>query len=331
MAIPPRKIGDATFPAIGFGAMGLSGFYGATESDEDRFKVLDQCLAAGSTHWDTADMYLDNEDFIGKWFKRTGKRDQIFLATKFGFTGQGIRGDSPYVRQAFEKSVKRLGVDVIDLYYAHRVDKNTPIEETVEAMAQLVKEGKVRYLGLSEPSVSSLRRAHAVHPIAAIQVEYSPFVLDIEKMGLLDAARELGVKIVAYSPLARGLVTGQYKSPEDFEKDDFRRVVPKYSAENFPKLLKVVDDLKKIGEKYDATAGQVTLSWLLQQGDDIIPIPGTKKIKYLNENLGAYKVHLTPDEVKEIRVLAEDADAVEGDRYPPGFQEMLFADTPERK
>lgn len=207
-----RKIAESIVPPVSFGAMGLSQFYGPVGSDEERFQVLDAAHQLGCTHWDTSDLYADSEELIGKWFQRTGKRGDIFLASNFGFTDDGIRGDPEYVKHAAEKSLKTLGVDYIDLYYAHRVDSNVPIEYTVQAMAELVKEGKVKYLGLSECSARSLRRAHAVHPIAAIQVEVSPFCLDIfdPKLDLLRTARELGVKVVCYSPLGRGLLTGRF-------------------------------------------------------------------------------------------------------------------------
>jgi len=318
--------------------MGLSAFYGKRISDEEGFKVLDAVYANGCTFWDTADVYLDNEELIGKWFKRTGKRNDVFLATKFGIytnpeTGErGINGKPEYVRQAFKKSLTRLGVDKIDLYYLHRVDPSTPIEHSVGAMAEFVKSGQLKYLGLSECSAATLRRAHAVHPISALQVEYSAFTLDIEdeKIGLLKAARELGVTIVAYSPLGRGLITGQYKSPDDFEEDDFRRTIPRYSKANFPNILKLADGLKKIGENHCATGGQVALAWLLAQGEDIIPIPGTTKIKYLEENLGSAKIKLSEAELKEVRNVARIADAAQGDRYPPTMS-LLYGDTPELK
>jgi aryl-alcohol dehydrogenase-like predicted oxidoreductase len=334
MSLPTRKIGDTEVSSIGYGAMGISAYYGTTEPDEERFKVLDAAHAKGCTFWDTADVYADSEDLIGNWFKRTGKRNDIFLATKFGFRsepGRLIDGRPEYVKQAFEKSLSRLGVDHIDLYYLHRADTTVPIEHTVGAMAELVKAGKVKYLGLSECSAATLRRAHAVHPISAVQVEYSPFTLDIEdeQVGLLKAARELGITIVAYSPLGRGLLTGQFKSPDDFEENDFRRAIPRYSKENFPKILKLAEGLKRIGEKYGATAGQVALAWLLAQGDDIIPIPGTKKIKYLEENLVAAKIQLTPTDLNDVRAEAKMADTSNGPRYPVGMGELLFANTPE--
>jgi len=311
--------------------MGLSAFYGPIENDEERFKVLDAAIEAGCTFWDSADIYGDNEDLLRKWFKRTGKRDQIFLATKFGIRlGQGPNSSPEYVRTSAEKSLKRLGVETIDLYYLHRADTITPIENTVSAMAELVKEGKVRYLGLSEISSATLRRAHAVHPIAAVQVEYSPFSLDIEdeKIALLKTCRELGVTVIAYSPLGRGMLTGAYKSHDDIPDNDWRKAIPRFSENNFPNILKLVKGLQDLGEKHHATAGQVALAWLLAQGEDIIPIPGTKKIKYLQENLGALNVKLTPAEVAEVREIAKRADAAQEDRCPPSMKHLLFADTP---
>ncbi|KAJ7620052.1 Aldo/keto reductase [Roridomyces roridus] len=334
--LPTRKIGGISVSAIGFGAMNIGGAYGPVGDDEERFKILDAAYEAGCTMWDTADRYLDSEDLIGKWFKRTGKRNDIFLATKFGIVGTKpgdrlIDGSKEYARQSVEKSLKRLGVDCIDLYYLHRTDVNVPIEETVGAMAEFVKEGKVKLLGLSEVSSATLRRAHAVHPIAAVQVEYSPFTLDIEdpKIALLETCRELGVTVVAYSPLGRGLLTGRFKSPDDFEAKDFRRLVERYNAKNFPNILKIVDALGETGKKYGgATSGQVALAWLLAQGEDIIPIPGTTKLKYLEENLGAAKLRLSEEDVKNVRELAVAADAQQGDRYPAGFMETLFVETP---
>ncbi|KAJ7119584.1 NADP-dependent oxidoreductase domain-containing protein [Mycena epipterygia] len=332
MAIRARKIGQALVPEIGFGAMGISGVYGAVESDEERFKVLDAAYAGGSRHWDTSNVYRDSEDLIGKWFKRTGKRSDIFLATKFGVTPDTSRGDPEYVKEQATRSLSRLGVEYIDLYYQHRVDPNTPIELTVGAMAELVKEGKVKYLGLSECTARDLRRAHAVHPISALQIEYSPFVLDIEdpKVALLETAKELGVTIVAYSPLGRGLLTGRYKSPDDFEDGDFRLEIPKYSKDNFPNILKVVEELKKIGAKHNATSAQVTLAWILAQGPEFVVIPGTKKIKYLEENLGAAGVKLSPDEIAAVRKLAKESEVnVPGNRYSDRHMARVLLDSPE--
>jgi len=335
MAFPTRKIGTDDVSAIGFGAMGISAYYGAVGTDEERFEILDAAYERGCRFWDTANIYGDSEDLIGKWFKRTGKRSDIFLATKFGIsreTARGVDGTPESCQRNFARSLERLGVDTIDLYYLHRPDSEVPIEETVTEMAKLVKAGKVKYLGLSECTANTLRRAHKVHPIAALQVEYSPFTLDIEgELNLLKTARELGVKIIAYSPLGRGLITGQYKSPDDFEADDFRRKIPRYSKENFPNILKLAEGLKKVGDARSATAGQVALAWLLAQGDDVIPIPGTKKIKYLNENLGAVNVKLTAEDVKEVRVYAEKTDHVNGLRYPEFGWKSLYQETPEQK
>ncbi|PPQ82529.1 hypothetical protein CVT25_007138 [Psilocybe cyanescens] len=353
IAINPTFIGQHDVSAIGFGLMGLSAYYGPIDNDEERFKVcngsmrhslltlsltdhmkvLDAALEAGCTNWDSSDIYGDSEELLGKWFKRTGKRDQIFLATKFGSTPEGPNGKPEYVRSAIESSLKKLGVDTIDLYYIHRIDQTVPIEVTIRALAELVKEGKIRYLGLSEMSAATLRRAHAVHPISAIQIEYSPFFLDIEneKVGLLETCRELGIAVVAYSPLGRGMLTGAYKSHDDIPDGEWRKTIPKFSRENFPNILKLVAGFQDVGKNHGATAGQVALAWLLAQGDDIIPIPGTKKIKYLKENLGAADVRLSPEEIARIRNLAETVNTAVGglERYPVGEMVHLLADTPE--
>ncbi|CAE7091288.1 unnamed protein product [Rhizoctonia solani] len=346
--LPTRRIGKDDVTALGFGAMGIGGLaYGIAGDDESRFKVLDRLVELGCTNWDTADIYAslahyahkvqstnnnqqgDSEALIGKWFKRTGKRDQIFLATKFGITSQGPNGAPEYIKQQLNQSLERLGVDTIDLYYLHRVDQKTPIETTVSTLAEFVKAGKIRYIGLSEPSPATLRRAHKVHPIAAIQVEYSPFVLDIEQKGhLLETARELGVAVVAYSPLGRGLLTGQVTSNADIPDDDFKKHIPKYSEANFPKITSLVNSIKEIGQKHNATPGQVTLAFLLAQGEDIIPIPGTKNIKYAEENLGALKVKLTSEDIKAIRQAIVETELT-GDQYPAGYMQALYGDTPE--
>ncbi|KAH7379040.1 NADP-dependent oxidoreductase domain-containing protein [Cadophora sp. MPI-SDFR-AT-0126] len=285
---------DFTIPALGFGLMGLSVGYGKAESDEPRFKVLDRAFELGETFWDSSDIYGDSEELVGKWFaKNPDKRKDIFLATKFAVVHMGdkpgpmIDSSPEYVKEACEKSLKRLGVDTIDLYYCHRVDGKTPIELTVQAMAELKKEGKVKYLGLSEISSKTLRRACKVAHIDAVQIEYSPFSTDIEspEIDLLKTCRELGVAIVAYSPLGRGMLTGVYKSTADFGEGDF------------------------------------------PQGNDIFPIPGTKKIKYLEENLGALKLELSKEEEAEIRKLV-DAAEVHGGRYPEAMKDQCFADTP---
>ncbi|CAF1442439.1 unnamed protein product [Rotaria magnacalcarata] len=320
--------------SIGFGAMGLSAFYGPTVSDEERFKVIDRTIELGCNFIDTADIYGDNEELLGKYFQKyPEQRKKVFLATKFGNVispdGKfGVRGDAQYVREASERSFKRLGLDSVDLYYAHRIDKTVPIEETVKAMKELVDSGKVKYIGLSECSSETLRRAYAVHPIACVQIEYSPFSLDIERddIGLLKTCRELGVAIVCYSPLGRGMLTGQYKSLDDFDENDFRRMLPRFSKENFPKNLKLVDHLTELAKKKNCTSGQLTLAWILAQGNDFIPIPGTTKIKNLEDNAAAANIQLSEQEIKEIRHVCETADA-NGERYPEAFVTNLFADS----
>jgi len=332
MSLPTRKIGDAQVAEIGVGWMGISAFYGKTESDEERFKVLDAAYENGCRNWDTADVYGDSEELIGKWFKRTGKRSEIFVATKYGITANGPNATPEYIRGQIERSLTRLGVDYVDLYYLHRVDPKTPIEVAVGVMAELVKEGKVKRIGLSECSAKCLRRAYNVHPISALQIEYSPFVLDIERpdVGLLDTCRELGVTVVAYSPLGRGLLTGRYKSPDDFEPGDFRLGIPKYSRENFPKILDVVSRLEKIGEKHNASSAQVTLAWILAQGPEFVLIPGTKSTKYLKENIGASKIKLSAEEIAEVRKIAEETEKnIAGTRYAESRMAGLLLDSPE--
>ncbi|KAG8527874.1 uncharacterized protein KY384_006790 [Bacidia gigantensis] len=344
--LPTRQLGkdgpEVTAP--GFGLMGLSAFYGAVGSDEERFKLLDAAYEMGENNWDSSDIYADSEDLVGKWFKRTGKRNEIFIATKFGIVmsdgGRGTRGDPEYVKQACNKSLKRLGIDCIDLYYCHRLDQETPVEETVKAMVELkntltqptISEGKIKYLGLSECSARSLRRAHAVHPITAIQTEYSPFEISIEsdEVNLLRTCRELGVSVIAYSPLGRGMLTGAYKSPDDFEEGDFRKHAPRFSKENFPKNLELAGKIAELATKKGVTPGQLSLAWLMSQGKDVVPIPGTKKLKYLEENVRAIKVVLSKEEGGEIRKAVEGAE-VHGVRYPEGMMGTLYADTPELK
>jgi aryl-alcohol dehydrogenase-like predicted oxidoreductase len=266
MSLPKASLG-ANGPQVtrlGFGLMGLSSFYGAPKPDNERLALLSSAHELGEHFWDSSDIYGDNEELIGKWFKANpSKRADIFLATKFAIKPDhaGIDTSPEYCKQACEKSLKRLGVDTIDLYYVHRLDQKTPIEKTVEAMKQLKEEGKIKYLGLSEISSNTLRRAHKVHPITAVQVEYSPFALDIEseQIDILRTCRELGVAVVAYSPLSRGLLTGALKSPDDFEEGDFRVIAPRFSKENFPKNLKLVDQLTSLAKKKGITSGQLSL------------------------------------------------------------------------
>ncbi|KAK7737323.1 hypothetical protein SLS53_006626 [Cytospora paraplurivora] len=323
-------------PALGLGLMGLSSFYGVPPPDEERFRLLDLAHESGCIHWDSAALYGDSEELLGKWFQRTGKRKEIFLTTKFGNHvtpdgGREIRNDPEYIRQSVAQSLEHLKTDYIDLLYCHRFSGKTPVEDIVETMKEFVESGKVRYLGLSECGADTLRRASKVHPIAAYQIEYSPFSLDIEnpKLGLLATCRELGIATVAYSPLGRGMLTGQYKSPDDFEEGDFRRSIPRFSAENFPKNLKLVDSLKRIAEKKSCTTGQLTLAWLMKQ-EDIFPIPGTKTPKYLQENMGAYAVNLSDEEYAEIRQAVENAE-VHGTRVAASLMGALIKDTPPRR
>ncbi|KAJ2982884.1 hypothetical protein NQ176_g1092 [Zarea fungicola] len=326
MPVPTRRLGrnGPLVPAIGF----------------EKLRVLDRAHEIGATFWDTADVYSDSEDRIGEWFKRTGKRADIFIATKFGISisateGPTVRSDPEYVKEACDKSLSRLGVNTIDLYYCHRIDTTTPIEKTVQAMADLKKlvttahYRKIRYLGLSECSSATLRRAHAIHPISAYQIEYNPFCLDIESpdVGILDTCRELGITVVAYSPVGRGLLTGQIKSPDDLPEKDFRRVTPKYSPENFPKILSLVDQFKVVAAHHEVAIAQACLAWLLAQGDDIIPIPGTRTIKYLDQNMEAASLQLTNDEIKMLRQAAEGCD-LPGDRYPAAMASWLLRDSP---
>ncbi|KAK0642815.1 Aldo-keto reductase yakc (NADP(+)) [Lasiodiplodia hormozganensis] len=338
--IPTKPLGanGPLVPRLGLGLMGLSIELGEPAPDEERFKFLDRALELGETFWDTANVYGDSEDLLGKWFKRTGKRDEIFLATKFGGIIEGklgspdvkffLRSDPEHVKEACQRSLQRLGVDCIDLFYLHRVDGKTPIEHTVQAMAELKAEGKIKHLGLSEVSATTLRRAHAVHPIAAVQMEYSPVTHEIETSGLLAACRELGVAVVAYSPFGKGLVTGAFRSSKDFGPGDRRAIYPRFSDENLPQNLVLADTICGIAREKGCTPGQLTLAWLWAQGDDAFPIPGTSKIKNLEENVGAVNVDITPAEVAKVRKLVDEAE-IAGTRYPTALMGGLMTDTPE--
>ncbi|EMF08341.1 aldo-keto reductase, putative [Sphaerulina musiva SO2202] len=336
--LPTAKLGKngPHITRLGYGTMGLSAFYGTPKPDTERLALLDKLYASGEHFWDSADMYQDSEDLLGKWFKANPeKRDHIFLATKFANCvnpedGSRYVDSSPeYARRACEKSLKRLGVERIDLYYAHRLDGKTPVEKTVAELKKLQEEGKIKYIGLSECSSESLRRASKIVHIDAIQIEYSPFSLDIEspQIGLLKTARELGTAIVCYSPIGRGMLGGTIRSPKDFEKGDFRTFAPRFSEENFPKNLELVDRITELAKKKGATPSQLTLAWILAQGDDFFPIPGTTNLQRLEENLGALKITLSKEEEAEIRKAVEKAEP-SGSRYPPAFASALFADTP---
>jgi aryl-alcohol dehydrogenase-like predicted oxidoreductase len=319
-----RRLGNQglqTF-GVGLGCMGMSEFYGPSNEAES-IATIHRALELGVTMLDTADMYgpYKNEELVGRAIK--GKRDQVLIATKFGNvrdpkdpTKRSINGRPEYVRQSCEGSLKRLGVDTIDLYYQHRVDRNTPIEDTVGAMAELVREGKVRYIGLSEASVQTIRRANAVHPIAAVQTEYSLWTRDPED-GLLDALRSLGIGFVAYSPLGRGFLTGQIKKIEDLSADDFRRSNPRFQGDNFGKNLELVAKVEEIADEHKCTPAQLALAWVLAQGDDIVPIPGTRHPRRLEENVGAVEIVLSENDLRRIDIAAPKG-AAAGERYPEG-------------
>ena len=327
MSPAPSKVrrlgaqGLQTF-AIGLGCMGMSEFYGPSDEKES-LAAIHRALELGINMLDTADMYgpFKNAELVGRAIK--GKRDRVIIATKFGNvrdpkdpTKRSINGRPEYVRQACEGSLKRLGVDTIDLYYQHRVDPNTPIEDTVGAMAELVREGKVRYIGLSEASVNTIRRAHKIHPISAVQTEYSLWTRDPEE-GLLDALRLLDVGFVAYSPLGRGFLTGKIKRIDELAADDFRRQNPRFEPENFKKNLELVAKVEEIAKEHKCTPAQLALAWVAAQGDDIVPIPGTRHPERVEENAGALSVVLSENDLRRIDSAAPKGVAA-GERYAEG-------------
>jgi aryl-alcohol dehydrogenase-like predicted oxidoreductase len=321
-----RKLGSQGLEvaAIGLGCMGMSEFY-AGRDDAESEATIHRALDKGVTLLDTADMYgpYINEELVGRSIRswKGGKREDVKIASKFGIIRdpknpavRGVNGRPEYVKQSCDGSLKRLGVETIDLYYQHRVDPNTPIEETVGAMADLVKAGKIRYIGLSEAGADTIRRAHKVHPITAVQTEYSLWTRDPEDE-ILRTVRELGIGFVAYSPLGRGFLTGRFQSVDDFPADDYRRHSPRFQGENFQKNLDLVAKIESLAKEKGVTASQLAIAWVLAQGDDIVPIPGTKRRKYLDENLAAANIQFSEKELREIEAIAPKGVAA-GERYP---------------
>jgi len=326
--VKTRRLGKSGLEvsALGLGCMGMSEFYGGADEGES-LATIHRALELGVSFLDTADMYgpFKNEELVGRAIK--GRRDEVVLATKFGnVRGEdgsflGINGRPEYVRRACEASLRRLGVETIDLYYQHRVDPNTPIEETVGEMARLAEEGKVRHLGLSEAAGETIRRAHSVHPIAALQTEYSLWSRDPED-GLLAICRELGIGFVAYSPLGRGFLTGQIKKFDDLAEDDYRRNNPRFQGENFDRNLELVRSIEEIAAAKGCLPAQLALAWVLAQGEDVVPIPGTKRRQYLEENVGALGVEITAAELRRIDEVAPKG-AAAGTRYPEAHMSVV--------
>jgi len=321
LVMEERKLGrqGLAVSALGLGCMGMSEFYGPGDEAES-LATIHRALELGVTFLDTADMYgpFKNEELVGRAIR--GRRERVVLATKFGNERRpdgswvGINGRPEYVRRACDASLQRLRVDHVDLYYQHRVDPTVPIEETVGAMSDLVRAGKVRWLGLSEAGAATIRRAHAVHPISALQTEYSLWSRDVEQE-ILPTVRELGIGFVAYSPLGRGFLTGRFQRPEDLPEGDFRRNNPRFQGENFAQNLRLVERVKAIAAEKRVTASQLALAWVLSRGEDVVPIPGTKRRRYLEENVAAVDVRLGPDDLARIEEAAPRG-AFAGTRYP---------------
>jgi aryl-alcohol dehydrogenase-like predicted oxidoreductase len=312
--------GGPEVSAIGLGCMGMSAFYGATD-EQEATRTIARALDLGCNFLDTSDMYgpHTNEELLGRAI--ASRRNEVFLATKFGIRlepgeaggppRRSIDGSPDYVRSACDASLRRLGVDHIDLYYQHRVDPNTPIEDTVGAMAELVQQGKIRHIGLSEASAETIRRAHAVHPITAVQTEYSLWTRDVESE-ILPTLEELGIALVAYSPLGRGFLSGRFSSPDELDEGDFRRYGPRFTGENLQQNLKLAERVKELAAEKGVAPGQLALAWVLHRGEHIVPIPGTKRVSYLEENLAAAEIELSAEEVQRI---AEAVPAAAGGRY----------------
>ncbi|KAJ8129481.1 hypothetical protein O1611_g4152 [Lasiodiplodia mahajangana] len=328
--LPLRQLGrdGPQVPQLGFGLMELGIGYGTSiPSDMERFKVLDRAWEIGATFWDTAAGYGDNEALIGKWLKQhPERRKDVFIATKFGFSAEvGEDGRTTLMansspencRRSCEKSLRDLNVDSIDLFYVHRFDRVTPVEKTMEAMVALKREGKIKHIGLSEASSDTVRRACAIHPVAAVQIEYNPWSLDIETeagTNLLATCRELGVAIVAYSPLGRGFLTGRFESLDDLDPADKRHLLPRFSPENFPKNLELAKAFGALAATKNCTPAQVALAWIMAQGPDVFPIPGTKTLRYLEQNVGSVHVKISPEDDKHIRDIIKSMGGASGSR-----------------
>ncbi|RSM00849.1 hypothetical protein CDV31_011602 [Fusarium ambrosium] len=335
--VPLGKNGPLV-PQLGFGLMGLSfGTYGSVPSDEERFALLDHAHEVGSTFWDSADLYGDCEELIGKWFKRTGKRDDIFLATKFGFVKGSktleLNTSYEYAKKACAESLRLLDVDYIDLYYVHHPNPETPIEQTMRALKELQDEGKIKHIGLSAVTSTTLRRAIKIAPVAAVQIAYSPFELEAEGpegTHLIQTCRELGVAVVAAMPLGRGLLTTNFVegTAAGDEKDVRWKSIPRFGEENREKNMQIVSQFKALADKKGVTTAQLALAWLLKQGKDVIPIPGTKRVKYFEENWASLNIKLSDEEEAEVRRFVQEADIAGGAR-PAAFKDWDFRDTKE--